>query len=436
MKRELKILTQGEIKSLDVNTFFEYLKNVEARGNESAVFKDLAYIYRAVLLRANAISEIPWSILKGRREWKKWPPALTDLFFTLECDLCVYGAGYTRIISNGNEVADLQRLSPSTMRIERDEKGIKYFEFNAGSTKEKFNPKEIIYIRLYHPIEDVLPGISPTQVALDAANLGINANKFADAFFQHGAIPGIIFEVEGTVDEAEKRRATEAWDRMFGGIVNKFKTAILGQGMKANVIGAPPKDVAMPELMGEVRKQVAVAFGIPLDMLSQESANFATAVTHAKTFWTHTVVPEAKRIEDAFNQQFFYTLGGYLRFDTESTIIMSEDEAARADAVHSLVKSGLPLKTALATLGYTIPPGLDVGPTAVPIMISGREPQEFKADLKLWQKKALRRLAETETAFCTFYTTTIPWQVSLDVMEGLGKAETPEDVKKVFESLA
>jgi len=431
--KQFKILTGGQMKSLGIDAFFDYLQTVEGKSDAAGAFKALAYVYRAVLLRSNALTEIPYRVLDGEREIE-WPIPMTRLLFTAEADLCIYGAAY--LLKANKRVSGLRRLNPSAMKVEADENGIKYFTFTAGAVKKDFNPKEIIYFHYYDPGQDLQPGISPTQVALEAANLGISANRFADAFFKHGAIPGIIFETEGTIDAAETERATSAWDQLFGGIANKFRTAILGGGTKAHVVGSPTKEVAMPELMGEVRKQVAVAFGIPEDLLTAGAANYATAESHAYSFVQHTVIPEARMMEEALNEQLFSDLGYTFEFDLMSLPAQTQEEFERAQALNMLVKSGLKLETALGILGFDIPEDADITPTATPLMVTGREPSEWKGDLKKWEAKCLRYLEETggKNAMATFPTRHFPWQIELMLYYKLSGAKTADQVRAAFRS--
>ncbi|NIR62395.1 MAG: hypothetical protein GWN61_00695 [candidate division Zixibacteria bacterium] len=61
----------------------------------------------------------------------------------------------------------------------------------------------------------------------------------------------------------------------------------------------------MPELEDSAKKQIAVAFGIPLGILEQEDVSHSTAESHHTTFWTDTIIPEAELLAEILQEHLF-----------------------------------------------------------------------------------------------------------------------------------
>ena len=439
--REIKVFGSAT-KVVSLDEFFAYLETVEYEGAPETIYKVVAWIYRCVQLRANAVARIPYKILRGKTEQDFLP--LRKLLWDTEAALNVWGAAYWLKKVNAREVTALQWLNPSSMEVKTSSKGINGFEQRLGSEKKTYKPQQIVYFRLWNPENDLGPGVAPAQVALEAAGLARNANRFASKFFEHGAIPAVILEAEGRIDEAEQKRITSAWEKFVGGVANAFRTLALGRGMKANIVGATPgKDLAMAELMGQVRQQIAVSFGIPQTLL-EDAASFATAKEHRKSLYTETVIPQAEIIiQEALNIQLFRPLGLEFVFEIEQLEIMQEEERDRAESVLQLVRAGCTLEGAFAILGIDIPEGVDIGPVERPVL-PGQQPAatlslpepglDWTADLKLWEKKSLRYLEERGFAIAPFKSERIPQWIRLGIITQLGACETEQDVKRAFAS--
>jgi len=88
-----RIAGGGTTKALSVDQFFEYLQGLSDEPDIEAVYQTVAWCYRCVNLRANALGAIPYTILRGENE-TEWPIPLHDLWWVTESALCLFGAAY------------------------------------------------------------------------------------------------------------------------------------------------------------------------------------------------------------------------------------------------------------------------------------------------------------------------------------------------------
>jgi len=444
-----KIVGSGipDTKALTVDQFFDYLDRLTDEPTKVKIYATVAWVYRCIELISNNLSAIPYKILRGETELEDFPIDFDALLWSLGADLSIFGAGFW-LKDRPRVTQELQRLNPQTMRVKKSpSEGIVGFVQEIDGAKDKaFKVEDIIYFRYYHPSDDLGPGVSPMQVALEAADLGRNANVWASQFFSHGAIPAVILHTEQNVPDAELERVSGAWNKLTQGARRAWRTLVLRRGLKPEVIGQPIKDLAMEELFGTIRSQIAVAFGVPQTMLS-DAANYATAKEHRLSFYQDTVMPKARQIAWALNEQLFDELGLEFVFQFNEIEAIQDDESDKAEMVRMLVDGQIITKDeARDMLGFEpmkpdqedelvpdVPPATmpeperpqDTGPNVQPNIRALELAME--ADLEKWQRKALAKGADAP-----FESEFIPLDVMEEIRLGLEDAKAEEEVRAVF----
>jgi HK97 family phage portal protein len=261
------------------------------------------------------------------------------------------------VLKQGNRygMKGLQWLNPTSVKAKTEKKeGIVAFEQRLGGKVTTFQPEEIIYHTLFNPTDDLGVGISPAKVALRAAGMAHNATQFVEQFFASGAIPAVVLTTDQMLPDEEIERVRSVWERLFGGVKRAWRTAVLREGLKPQIIGSPLKDLVVTPLLQEARQQIAVAFGIPQTML-EDAANFATAREHKLSFYYETIFPECRLIAAGLNKQLFADLNLHFDFDYDSVEAVQQDEATKADALLKLFQAGvIDRNEAREQLGYEV----------------------------------------------------------------------------------
>ncbi len=324
-------------KTMSVDRFFEYMRELSQDDHSpSQMYNAVAYVFRCVNLRSSAVSSIPYRIMRNDVEIEDFEIDIGALLFATEAFLCLYGAAYWLKLSNRVVMKDLQVLNPKTVRPITGPQGITGFEQTVKGVKQTYKPEQIVYFRLFNPDDDLGPGVAPLQAAQRPAGLGYNLNEWAGKFFAQGAIPAVILSTDQALPEGEPQRIRNLWDHFVGGVKNAFKTMVLHRGLKAQIIGAPVKDLAMPGLTTIVRQEIAVAFGVPESMVGDPASNYATARTNRLSFWQETIIPETRILERAINTQLFGPMGLKLEFEFGQIEAIQQDEAEKAESVVKL----------------------------------------------------------------------------------------------------
>ncbi len=452
---------QGNLKSgtvsmsgLDWDIMFGGIDKDEL--DEHGAYNAVAWVRRCIEIRCNALAAIPVAIYSGdtdkEYDWE-YADLLPRILWMTEAALQLYGAAYW--LREANLVKDLgyRWLAPDTIKPHYNaETGLDYFDRTLRKGQpQRLDLDDVIYVWEPNLVHEVGPGPGWVSTVLTEANVSHSINQFSSEFFERGAMPATVLSVEGNPPRDELDRLQEWWRRLVAGVKRAFETVAVKASVKPIVVGYPTKDLAMPELMGVVRQQIAVAAGVPQTMM-EDAANYATAVEHRQSFYSETVVPEATKIQSVLNQQLFDSLGLRAVIDWQSLDIFQKDEAERAASLTHLVNAGVPLDLAMQMLGMDLPGEMtyddlqarlndDAEQRAqTALQIAGQQQEQQPADddeqrdeLRKWQRKATRAVKDGKSANVAFETDILDAQVQAVLHERLAVATDEVEVKSAFE---
>lgn len=423
------------------------LSKVSARVNDTAsAYSYVPLVYRGVQVRADALASVPVKMVRRNKE-ADWfmvsPPG--QLLWGIEASMLLAGAAYFEIL-RGTEIVDLRMINPFSMTVEY--KSGEFTFKQSGMVKWKNRPAdgeyEVLYIREYSPKDDINPGVSALDVALMDAQLARNMTRFAAKFFESGTMPVTLLGLEQPLSENEQKRVQGFFRRATEGIENAFRVLALRGEIKPQVLTQPIKDLTMPELYANVRDNIAQALGVPKSYFN-EASNFATAEEDTSRFWTTTIRPRGEMIAGEINRQVFSRLRvpAEMVLDFDSMDVFQIDEGKRATSLLSLVNAGMPLQVALDVLGYDLSDEAQAVIDALPLtgnrpggMFGNSVPNSpddaMNADLRLWEKKASRRLKKEGSAQCQFESPNIPAEINAMVFSALAGVKDAEALPLVF----
>ena len=360
----------SEIKTIvPVPAWVDAMQAQSSMTDVRAAYTAVPLIYRALNLRCDSLLRVPVHIYKKLQdgaeqevEWELLYPdtSLDDLLWQTQAALLLCGASYVVKLKNPYGIGKgLQWLNPFTVDV-RYENGQVYFEQRNAGQGKRWTADEMIYTRLFNPSDDIGAGISPCDVAMQAARLSLNIAAFAGHFFEHGAMPITTVSVVGAMQKAEQERIQSFFRRATQGVRNAFRVLAVGNDVKIQTTQNPLSELATPELNDAARKDIARAFGLPVTMLDADE-NYATASQHATTYLMDTVLPAADKIAAALNKQLLEPQGYCIEFAYDEMQEFQADEAERAGSLQTLIsaiqsaQSPEILRAAMEILGYDIP---------------------------------------------------------------------------------
>ena len=249
--------------------------------NTADAYSYIPLIYRAIMLRCDALTSTPIHVFKGESE-NKWPFLcdLTDIIWLTEAASMLKGAAYwEKIATKGGKVLDVQWVNPFSMKVEigKDDKGKQtlLFKQNANGDAVEWKQEQMVYFHEFNPLSDIQPGIAAAEAALQDSKLLGFLTSFPSAFFEGGAMPAVLLGIDGLTTTEEKERVQGFFRQRMTGLRNAFRILAVGtKDITPTTLTPPLKDLAMPDLNKQAVHNVALAFGIPVTML-EDAANFA-----------------------------------------------------------------------------------------------------------------------------------------------------------------
>lgn len=309
-------------------------------------------VYSCVRILSEAIASLPLHLYKYTSTGGKVKATDHPLYFlihdepnmemtsfcfreTLMTHLLLWGNAYAQIIRNGkHEVIGLYPLMPSRMKVDRDEKGQLYYEYNLSSddaptmkgSQVILKPSDVLHIPGLG--FDGLVGYSPIAMAKNAIGIGIACEEYGAKFFANGANPSGVLEHPGILKDPQKLR--ESWTKAFGGSSNAQKVAVLEEGLKYTPISISPEQAQFLETRKFQIDEIARIFRVPPHMVGDlEKSSFSNIEQQSLEFVKYTLDPWVNRWEQSMNrlllskdekQQYFikFNLDGLLRGDYQS----------------------------------------------------------------------------------------------------------------------
>lgn len=435
-----------------------------SKADLARAYTAAVWAYRCVKLRADAVAGVPLvlrdadgvtiedhALLRLLRDVNPFTMNLGDLLRATEAAYNIWGVTYWLKLRGIGQagVRWLQWLNPQTVEIETDEeRGVVAYKQTVGSRVRIFAPEDVIVFRNFHPLDD-LGGLSPLSVALSEVNAELNAARFVAAFFANDARPAGLLTTDQQLMESDVERTRRWWQRLFQGAANRWKTGIVGGGLRWQTITFAPQELALAELRAEDRRAICAVFGVPAGMAGAwEQTTYATAREQKASFYEDTIIPQLDYYAEVLNWSLvphyadLMARGAALAWDIDSIEALGEIATEKVKRLVTLLEAGAmtreEVRAALGIVGET--PNDDEGP--------GKEEAEeevaseavdevpdqeaaIKAELNRWRRFALRRI-KAGKPMRPFRTDVLSEAVCARITGNLMHAETIDDVNASF----
>lgn len=244
--------------------------------------------------------------------------------------LCLRGNGYAQIVRRGN--GQVERIDPITtpVRTYRVESGRPAYEFTQNGSKTVLLGREgeILHLRGY-PADDGLTGLSPIGYMREALGLGLAAEQYGARFFAGGGVNPFYVKHPGDLGDTARKNLEDSLMKFYGGLGNAHKFMLLDEGMEAQTLGLPLKDLQFIELRKFQMEEVARCYRVPLHLLQNLDRATNNNIEHQSLeFVMYTMQPWFDRWEDDLNLQML------TRSEREQYFFkFSVDDLLRGDAM-------------------------------------------------------------------------------------------------------
>ncbi|WP_435007999.1 phage portal protein [Tundrisphaera lichenicola] len=302
------------------------------------------------------------------------------------------GNGY--VFGNGIDYAsrksfppmELQVLNPGKMKVEPGT-GLfpKQYEYRPNQNAATIFPVDqisgrsaILHFKSFNPLNPWY-GMS----ALEAAALGVDIHndgqRWNKGLIANGARPSGALVVQGenaTLSEEQYTRVKEMIDDQFSGTANVGRPMLLEGGLDWKEMSINPKDMEFLEGKHSAARDIALAFGVPPQLLGIPGDSTYSNYSEAKlAFWTDTVLPQLGWTLDAFNRWLTPLYGEGLFFWYDEEMIPALEPLRKAKAERINAASYMTINEKRRAMGLDDVEGGDVifvPTTSIPLELAGQ----------------------------------------------------------------
>lgn len=315
-------------------------------------FAEEAYIrnviaYRSVQMIAAGASSVAWKLFDRRQTPAKPLPRhpLLNLFKrpnprqggsefveALVCNRLISGNAYVqRIGPDGEPPRELHLLRPDRVMVLAGKRGLPIgYRYQVGEHYTDFpldrltGQSEILHLKTFHPLDDWY-GLSPIEAAAYSIDQHNQAGAWNQALLQHGARPSGALMVKADsgkyLSEEQFHRLKTQIEDQFTGAANAGRPMLLEGGLEWKEMSLSPKDMDFLNTKHASARDIALAFGVPPQLLGIPGDNTYSNLAEARlALWEQTILPLLDTLADAFNNWLapLYGAGLELAYDDDT----------------------------------------------------------------------------------------------------------------------
>lgn len=217
------------------------------------------------------------------------------------------GNGYSRVHRMGGAFLDrLTLIQPGATTHRWQTDGEPFFDVvENGRLQQNLSWQDVIHIPYRATNECAVYGgvigVSPIHRNKETVALALAAERYAAKFFKNGAKPSAILEMDKKLpDDEVAKRIRAGIERVYSGVDNSFKVAILELGLKLKEWSFDPQKSQMTETRKEQGKSCAMMYGVPPHKIGiLDNATFTNIESQGIDYVTGPVSALAQCFESA-----------------------------------------------------------------------------------------------------------------------------------------
>lgn len=256
----------------------------------------------------------------------------------VQAHILLFGNAYSQIQRNmaGIPIA-FWPLRPDRMELKRTESNELVYKYRMDNGEPELFPKEDI-LHIPGLGFNGLIGYSPVQYHCNAIGLGLAAEEYGARFFQNDAVPPIVLRHPGILKEDRAKTLAERWNKAYGGLSNKGKTAVLEENMEVIKLGIEAEKAQLIESRKFQVAEICRIYRVPPHLIADLERSTNNNIEHQGIeAVTYTFLPWAIRWEQQIDLKL---LGGKFFAQHLMDGLLRGDIKSRYDAYSVGIQSG------------------------------------------------------------------------------------------------
>jgi len=284
--------------------------------------------FRAINMIANAASSVPFILYRltnqGKSQLKVHPllkllyspspiTSKSEFIEGIVTHRLISGNAYVLMIepkNNRKPPTELYLLRPDRVEIVPGRNNVPYiyrYTVNNNSYDFKVNKltgrSAVLHLKTFNPLSDWY-GLSPIEAAAYSIDQHNQAGAWNQAMLQNGARPSGAIVVKPAKDGSSGNLSQEQYQRLkeqindhYSGSVNAGRPILLEGGLEWKEMSLSPRDMDFIESKHSSARDIALAFGVPPQLLGIPGDNTYSNLVEARlSLWEQTVLPTLENI--------------------------------------------------------------------------------------------------------------------------------------------
>jgi len=257
-----------------------------------------------------------------------------DLFAEVIASKLLYGNSYL-LAAGSAQPQELHLLNSNKVKIICTEGHVSAYHYQTNN-KTLIYPvaanschSKILHLKNYNPTNNLygLPTIKAAANSIRLHNLTTNWNS---NLLKNGARPTgalIMKDSNGYLSDEQFSRLQEQLQDKYSGAGNAGKPLLLEGGLDWREMSINPKDMDFIESKNIAAREIALAFGVPPQLLGINGDNTYSNMQEARiALWEETLLPLLDRLSDSLTNWFAAWFGDDIVIDFDRDAISSLTE--------------------------------------------------------------------------------------------------------------
>ncbi len=241
----------------------------------------------------------------------------------------IAGNAYLEIVDDEMQPQELYALRPDRMRVVPGAHGLPLaYEYHQGARVQRWEcdalsgESAIMHWKSFHPLDDWygMGALEAAQISIDQHNI---AGAWNQALLAQGARPSgaLLYapkEGPATLSDTQFQRLKEELETQYQSSRNAGRPLLLEGGLEWKEMSLSPKDMDWLEGRDRAARDIALAFGVPGQLIGLADAQTYANLAEARlAFYEETIVPLVQKFCSALNHWLLPKFGHGLRLEPD-----------------------------------------------------------------------------------------------------------------------
>lgn len=356
--KAIRRLTNSAVTDLQLTDPIAWLTGGETSGVGQSGAMKISTVNACVEHITNSISKLPIFVIEDNTKKHIEHPilkllsqrpneAMSPSVFSklVETNRLLSGNGYALIVRDrlNARPRELIPLNPKFVKPYFDAQGVLWYGFTNPKTGErrKLDQFDVLHYKAYS--EDGITGISVLQRASKVIETATAAQKYENKLYTNSAKPSGVLKVDTELSKEAKDKVREEWEKVYSGVDNAFRVAVLDLGLEYQQISLSNKDTQFVESKNISIEDITRFFGVPLYKVNSGKQSYSSNEQNGIEYVVGTLHPIITQYEqeDTYKLLFDNELSRSLRIKRNMMAELRGDSTARGNWYKSMREIGV-----------------------------------------------------------------------------------------------